>query len=152
MDLASFTLFLETGYVCLSHFLCKFHPKHNQRLFETLPKLVSWHTWLPNYQKNGANKITSDDHSSQKEGGGVRQGSLSQIHCFFCTPSLNVCYKTNIVQTIVFVIVSKTRKKGCLLIRQWGFLLFLPNSRLDQFYTNPTNTVTIFLQNAVSYH
>ena len=44
IDLASLTLFLETGYACLSHFLGKFHTKHNQSLFETLPKLVSRHT------------------------------------------------------------------------------------------------------------
>ena len=48
IDLKSLTLFLETGYVCLSHFLGKFHQKHNQSLFQTLPKCVSRHTWLPN--------------------------------------------------------------------------------------------------------
>ena len=29
IDLASLTLFLKKGYVCLMHFLGKFHPKNN---------------------------------------------------------------------------------------------------------------------------
>ena len=40
IDLASLTYFFEMCYACLLHFLGKFHPKHNQSFFETLPKLV----------------------------------------------------------------------------------------------------------------
>ena len=42
IDLALFTLFLETGSVCLSHF-GKFHPKHNQ---SGLTYYISFKTYL----------------------------------------------------------------------------------------------------------
>jgi hypothetical protein len=76
IDLPPFTFFLETGYACLLHFLGKFIPKHNQSLFETLPKLVSRHTWLTNYKKKQCKKNNLRNHISQKRGGGNRRDMI----------------------------------------------------------------------------
>ena len=87
IDLASFTFFLETGYVCLSHFMGKFQPKFVSNITK-----MSFKTYLITLliqKRRKKNNLRRSRFSKKRGGGRARYDHDHRFNVFFVTPYLN---------------------------------------------------------------